>query len=183
MAEEQEGPVAWREWKRRRGYWAWFASPEWVVCHIVYRLKGLALFQMLELIGKASVVVGVVVWVVEADNRRQQKHYQAWSVINTARGGTGDGGRIIALQNLNQDGVSLKALSVRGAMLRGIQLPGADLTDADLQNTDRSCPEEWCRIWVAHQVLRPVWPDGQAATAGRLTMGSSPSGAMVSSVM
>lgn len=47
----------------------------------------------------------------------------------------------------------------------------------------RSCPEAWCRTWVAYQVLRPVWPDGQAATAGRLTMGSSPSGAMVSSVM
>lgn len=47
-----------------------------------------------------------------------------------------------------------------------------------------SCPVEWCRIGQAnHHDSQQSGRDGQAATAGRLTMPSSPSGAMVSRLM
>ena len=43
----------------------------------------------------------------------------------------------------------------------------------------RSCPPAWCRSGAPGR----GGPSGQAARGGRLTMGSSPSGAMDSSVM
>ena len=46
---------------------------------------------------------------------------------------------------------------------------------------DGSCPRAWCSFSIHHDD-RLSWA-GQAATFGRLTMGSSLNGAMLSSVM
>jgi hypothetical protein len=46
-----------------------------------------------------------------------------------------------------------------------------------------SCPRVWCRSGVAVVLSGKFGQERQAATAGRLTMGSSLKGAMVSSVM
>ena len=66
---------------------------------MVYRLRGLALFDLLELAGKLTVLVAVVVWFLEADQRARQaeeaikeRHYRAWELINAARGSTGEAG-------------------------------------------------------------------------------------------
>ena len=73
----------------------------------VYRLRSLALFDLLELAGRCTVLVVAIFWVLEADNRAKERHYRAWDLINSARGSTGDGGRRDALQDLNKDRVSL----------------------------------------------------------------------------
>jgi len=57
----------------------------------------------------------------------KQKHYQAWQVVNTAQGKGGSGGRIEALQELDQDGVPLVGVYVAGASLQGVRLPKAGL--------------------------------------------------------
>jgi hypothetical protein len=76
---------------------------------LVYWCKDLAIFEVLEFAGRASVLIAVIWWFWEAGDREKQKHYRAWELINSARGSTGDGGRRDALQDLNEDHVSLAA--------------------------------------------------------------------------
>jgi hypothetical protein len=106
----------------------------------VYRLRSLALFDLLELTGKLTIVVAIVVWFLEADQRARQaeeaikaRHYRAWELINAARGSTGDGGRRDALQDLNKDHVSLAGAPLERAYLNEVDLEGANLQGANLQ--------------------------------------------------
>jgi len=102
-------------------------------------------------VGSWVVAVGTVVvtawaWLLDSDNRTKIAHYQAWSVINTAVGSTGDGGRRTVLQDLNGDRVDLTAAPLADAYLKGVQLAGADLYQAnlaraDLQDADLRCAD------------------------------------------
>jgi len=103
---------------------------------MAYLLSGWALLEVLGYLGALSILFGVISYWSEAGDRRKQKHYQAWQVINTAQGKGGSGGRIEALQELNADGVSLTGVDVSGAFLRGVRLPKADLNRADFEGAD-----------------------------------------------
>jgi len=92
--------------------------------------------DVLEYLGSFSVLVAVIFYFSESGDRLKQKHYQAWQVINTAQGKGGNGGRIEALQELDQDGVPLVGVDVAGAFLQGIRLPRASLLRADLNAVD-----------------------------------------------
>src|SRR5579871_6672572 len=59
---------------------------------------GAGLLDVLEHLGTFSVLIAVIFYFADSGNRRKQKHYQAWQVINTAQGKGGSGGRIEALQ-------------------------------------------------------------------------------------
>jgi uncharacterized protein YjbI with pentapeptide repeats len=119
----------------------------------------------------AAVVVGVATWVWEADDRRKQKHYRAWELINSARGSTGDGGRRDALQDLNEDGEDLSAAPLANAYLSNIQLPNADLRGADLSTADlRSANLSGANLSGANlsgAKLRPVSGDTIRRKAGK----------------
>lgn len=90
--------------------------------------------QLLEYLGRFTVVVAVISWAVNGEERRIQSHYQAWSIVNGASGHAGDGGRQYALEHLSRDGVSLSGLNLRSAQLEGAQLPGAELSKASLES-------------------------------------------------
>src|SRR6476660_5967717 len=75
--------------------------------------------ELLEYLGTFSILIAVIVYFVEAPQRRKTKHYQAWQVINTAQGKGGSGGRIDALEQLNEDGVALEGGDVSDASLQG----------------------------------------------------------------
>jgi len=86
-----------------------------------------------------TLVIGLVIYCCEAKGRKQAKedqrkakHYQAWQTINLAHGKPGSRGRIVALQDLNEDGVSLDFTDISSADLRGINLPNAQLLSASL---------------------------------------------------
>ena len=85
-----------------------------------------------------SLVVAVVLFIKEAPDRRKQFHYQAWSTIDAAHHVKVSYARILALQDLNEDGVSLRGLDVSGAELVKINLPKANLSEANLSETDLS---------------------------------------------
>lgn len=63
---------------------------------------------------------------------RKAANYQAWQVVNGAHGKGGSGGRIDALQDLVDNGVSLASVRLEGAWLEGIVLPKAHLPHASL---------------------------------------------------
>ncbi len=101
-------------------------------------LGSLALFQLLEYAGRLTVLVAVIFYFLEAPERCKQAHYQAWQLINSAQGQTGSGGRIEALQDLNNDHVSLVGLAAPNAHLEGINLPNAILWNVNLSGANLS---------------------------------------------
>jgi uncharacterized protein YjbI with pentapeptide repeats len=91
---------------------------------------------VLEYLGVFSVLIAIIFYFSEAGDRKKQKHYQAWQVINTAQGKGGSGGRIEALQELNMDHVPLVGVDASRAFLQGLQLPKANLLRCDLHEAD-----------------------------------------------
>src|SRR5215208_1269213 len=99
-------PPTWSEWKARHGRWAAPLSFEWTSEWIVHWSRSWDFVKVFELAGKLALLVAALSWVVESGARERArldavkaKHYRAWQVINAARGSTGDGGRIYALQD------------------------------------------------------------------------------------
>ncbi|HLO88147.1 MAG TPA: pentapeptide repeat-containing protein [Nostocaceae cyanobacterium] len=85
-----------------------------------------------------SLIVAVVIFIKETPSRRKQFHYQAWSQVDAAHNIKVSYARILALQDLNEDNVSLRGLDVPGAELININLPRANLSAANLQGADLS---------------------------------------------
>ncbi|MGI8743905.1 MAG: pentapeptide repeat-containing protein [Bryobacteraceae bacterium] len=108
--------------------WVW----EWLA-HV---LSNWVFLDVLEYFGRFSVLIAVIFYFAESGDRKKQKHYQAWQVINTAQGKGGSGGRIEALQELNHDRVPLVGVDLSGAFLEGLRLPHAGLLRANLESAD-----------------------------------------------
>ena len=102
----------------------------------VHWLSNWAFLETLEYVGSLSILLAVIFYFAESDARMKQRHYQAWQVINTAQGKGGSGGRIDALQELNEDNVPLTGVDVAGAYLYGLKLENANLVRANFHNAD-----------------------------------------------
>ena len=139
----RDRPPPWREERQRiAARWAVpFFCFNWVLKWVSWALSHWALLDVLDHVGRFSVLIAVVFYFADSGNRTKQKHYQAWQVIDTAQGKGGSGGRIEAMQELNADHVSLTGVDASGAFLRGVHLENAhlercDLHDADLRGSD-----------------------------------------------
>ena len=109
---------------------------EWIFEWAAYALSRWSFLEVLEYLGRLSVLIGVIFYFSESGDRIKQRHYQAWQVINTAQGKGGSGGRIEALQELNADKVPLVGVDASSAFLQGIHLERASLLRADLSAAD-----------------------------------------------
>ena len=109
---------------------------EWLWEWAAYGLSRWSFLEVLEYLGSFSVLVGVILYFSESGDRVKQRHYQAWQVINTAQGKGGSGGRIEALQELNEDHVQLVGVDVSSAFLQAVRLEGANLLRADMSAAD-----------------------------------------------
>ena len=135
---EYPRPGHWAEHRKTvRHRWAMPAhGVDWCLRWLAYHLSRWALLEVLQSLGTFSVLIAVIFYFAEAGDRKKQKHYQAWQVINTAQGKGGSGGRIEALQELNQDGEPLVGVDASEAFLQGIRLPKANLLRCDLHAAD-----------------------------------------------
>jgi Pentapeptide repeats (8 copies) len=136
-------PSPWAESREgiNRGWLVPFFAMEWGTEWVAYFLSNWKFLEVLEYLGSLSVLVAVLFYFSESGDRKKQKHYQAWQVVNTAQGKGGSGGRIEALQELNSDRVPLVGVDVSDASLQGIRLERANLlrsnlAAADLRNSD-----------------------------------------------
>lgn len=147
----QKAPIAPRPRSRWTAPFLWF---EWAMEWTVYWFSGLAIFQILEYIGKLSVVFGVILYIAEAPERRERSLADAWQFVNAANASDGTAGRYRSLQYLARNGASLNRLRINAAdlsgidfsgtslqgtwlnrtVLRGANLVNVDFTDANLQN-------------------------------------------------
>ncbi|SRR6266851_5219252 len=131
-------PDSWTTLKGRVKY-RWivpFVAFEWVWEWVAFGLSNWRFLEVLEYLGRFSVLVAVIFYYRESGDRIKQRHYQAWQVINTAQGKGGNGGRIEALQELNADKVPLVGVDVSSAFLQGLKLEGANLLRADFSAAD-----------------------------------------------
>lgn len=85
-----------------------------------------------------AITSALTLYFLEAPNRRKQKHYEAFQVIDSASGIETSYARYRALQDLNKDNVSLKELDLPNVNLQKIQLAGADLSQAKLPKANLS---------------------------------------------
>lgn len=83
-----------------------------------------------------SLVIALVLFIKEAPDRQKQFHYQAWSIVDAAHNVKVSYARISALQDLNEDGISLRGLDALGAELLDINLSHANLSKANLRESD-----------------------------------------------
>jgi hypothetical protein len=104
------------------------------------------LWSIALLVGLVPVLIGALTYMLEMPERERRTNYAAWQLVNAAQGQVVSGGRIEALQDLNEDRcllwmcshhrVSLQGLTVPNADLQGIILPDAILTKANLQGAN-----------------------------------------------
>ncbi len=138
LREPRPRPEPWGKYseKVRNPWFAPFQVMEYGWAWISHLLGHWALLEVLEYLGTFSVLVAVIFYFAENGDRKKQKHYQAWQVINTAQGKGGSGGRIEALHELNLDGVPLVGVDVSGAFLMGIHLDRAKLARSNFDGAD-----------------------------------------------
>ncbi len=139
MRDQRPRPKPWREHRRQaKPRWALpIHACNWLLEWVAWSLGGWVLLEVLEYLSLFSVLVAVIFYFSESGNRTKQRHYQAWQVINSAQGKGGNGGRIDAMQQLNQDGVSLVGIQADdNAFLFGIRLPAAQLDRCDMDSSD-----------------------------------------------
>jgi hypothetical protein len=137
MILEREKPAPWRERKKQIPSWCVpFCALDLMWDWVAFALSRWSFLVVLEYIGNLSILVAVFFYFHESDNRIKQRHYQAWQVINTAQGKGGSGGRIEALQELNNDGVPLVGVDVSAAFLQGVHLGKARLLRSDFSAAD-----------------------------------------------
>lgn len=85
-----------------------------------------------------AIVAAVILYFKGAPDRKAQKHYEAWRIIDNAAMAkvSTSYARFQALQDLHRDGVPLRSLEAPGANLTRIYLPEANLSEANLQGAD-----------------------------------------------
>ena len=134
--EREAGELGERRAKMRNGWVLPFAGLEYGMDWLAYLLSNWSFLEVLEYLGSFGVLVAVIFYFAESGDRRKQKHYQAWQVIDMAEGKGGNGGRIEALEELNADGVSLVGVHLSSAFLMGVRLPKGKLARANFDGAD-----------------------------------------------
>jgi hypothetical protein len=138
LEETEHAPETWQQLRQRtKGHWAKYALfADWVFAHVAWYLSKVSLLKVLAYAESFSVLIALTFWVAETHERTQQKHYQAWQVINTAQGKGGSGGRVDALEQLNKDHVALVGVDAAEAFLQDVHLNKAELRRATFRAAD-----------------------------------------------
>jgi len=117
--------------------WFW-RTEEWklaflitVIFLLIAPIKNAFLSSIIAILDPLSLVVALCLFVKEAPERKKQFHYQAWAMVDSAHGIKNSNARIIALQDLCDEGVPLKDLDLSNAELSKIELNGSHLMDVN----------------------------------------------------
>lgn len=133
----------------KRNFWSkvnrWFwRTPKWMIA-----LYAALFFFVISFVGQEvpfiqliidtleplSIFIAVLIFIKELPERKRQFHYQAWSIIDEATGIDNSQARIIALEDLCDDGVSLNGIDLEGARLEKIEMNGGVVSNANLRKT------------------------------------------------
>jgi uncharacterized protein YjbI with pentapeptide repeats len=116
-----------------------FVSTELFLEWLNKNLSKMDIFPVLDYLSKLSIILGLIVYITEGGEREEQKiaqqrraNYEAWGVIRAGVGQANNGGRIEALEHLNENQSFLSGINLERAILTRIKLPNAQLDSAKL---------------------------------------------------
>ncbi len=101
-------------------------------------LEKSSIVRVLDVVAKFGIVVAVIFYFFERDERQQQRELMAWNAIASARQTEAAGGVKSALELLVRNGVVLDGIDLENAYLAGADLSGASLQEALLNEADLS---------------------------------------------
>ncbi len=105
-----------------------------IVEPIAHLLDEWDLFRILEKIG---LLIAVIVFIVEVNDRTEQRIFEAWQVVNDGKGSQSGVVRL-ALERLHKEGFSLSGINVEKTNLLRVELNKVDLINANLSGADLS---------------------------------------------
>lgn len=108
---------------------------EWGAEWIAYWLNRVT---FLDVLARASIAVALVLWLVEAPARTEQRHNDAWQVVYLSAQVGGGQAAVAALEELNREGVSLSGVKLQEFSLEMADLHEADLGEANLEGAKLS---------------------------------------------
>jgi hemoglobin-like flavoprotein len=145
-----------RGWHRRALEVFW-GAPKWLVTTVVWvAIAGLciqagvsaAVAEFLTKITQMSVLAAIVLWLQDMPARKKKAVFDAFQVIDSAKGSQTSPARLMALEFLVKGGtaltgidlgqVGLAGVNLKGGELSGAQLSGSDLRGAELSGTNLS---------------------------------------------
>jgi uncharacterized protein YjbI with pentapeptide repeats len=138
IGDNQE-PVVKPRWRRwvfapfRLLAWPWVRFYNWLGSETNSAKFAVRISEVAALIA-LSIAAGN--WIFTIDDRRLEREYGAWQVIDAAAGTETSKARIIALELLNKSDARLDRLDLASADLRYIVLPEAFLWGTDLRRAD-----------------------------------------------
>ncbi|MGD1700655.1 Uma2 family endonuclease [Dapis sp. BLCC M229] len=130
QASEKETPEKQTRLIRRIADW-WVTTPiEKFFEDIDYLLKNVAILDVVSLLANITLILILLSWLTEFKERKEQRHFSTWSVINE---GQGDKSGVVttALERLNKEGFSLSGLQLNKTNLHDANLNGARLFQAN----------------------------------------------------
>lgn len=89
---------------------------------LVHDLSNLAIVDLLSVLASLSLISGGIGYFLDADERRDQNYYRAWSAINSARGQKADSGRKRAIEDLWKGGEDLTGLDIKSVEINNLDL-------------------------------------------------------------
>ncbi|NEP79561.1 MAG: hypothetical protein F6K39_16145 [Okeania sp. SIO3B3] len=131
QSPEKETPEKQTRLIRRFTDW-WEATPvDNFLEDIDYLLKNFVIFEIIGLLANITLILSLVSWLTGFQERKEEKHFSAWSIINE---GQGDKSGVVktAVERLNQEGFSLSGLQLNKTNLHDANLIGARLFQANL---------------------------------------------------
>jgi hypothetical protein len=135
-------PEIWTDWRTRWGRaLAWLLAPDWALRWVAYKFRDTGIVSLLETAGKFAIVIVLVQWWHERDQRVLARHNLDWSLILAARGSMADAGRYRAIEDLTFDRVSLYGLPMEHAAFNGLALRGADLVRSNFSHAELWFPD------------------------------------------
>jgi hemoglobin-like flavoprotein len=133
-----------RGWHRRALEFFW-GAPKWLVTTVVWvTIVGLcvqagastAFAGFMERVTQMSVLAAVVLWLQDMPARKKKAVFDAFQVIDSAKGSHTSPARLMALEFLVENGTTLPGIDLAQVGLAGAKLKGGEMSGADLSGSD-----------------------------------------------
>ena len=91
------------------------------------------------MLANITLIVGLVGWLRERQERKEEKLFATWSIINDGQGNRNQSGVVkTAVERLHKDGFNLSDLELNETNFRGANLSGANLSGTNFRGTNLS---------------------------------------------
>jgi len=137
----EEPQLSWKEFKikNKNSFFFLFKTIEWILEWLSIYLKRWAFLDILDRLGRLSILVAIITWFIQLPVQKEKEHQNiisnAWTVLNTAQGKFGSGGREKAINDLIKEGVSLYGVNLSNGYYKLLKLSGQNMERSNFENS------------------------------------------------